>query len=111
MEMKNGSKTKFKVVILGGGSAGWMTASFLSKALDCRADISLIESPDINTIGVGEATFSYIHLFFELLGLREDEWMPECNASYKLGIRFVDWNRQRRHFYHPFQKFDLVQGR
>jgi hypothetical protein len=111
MHMNNGGSTKFKVVILGGGSAGWMTASFLSKALNGSADISLIESSDINTIGVGEATFSYIHLFFEFLGLREDEWMPECNASYKVAIRFVDWNRQRRHFYHPFQKFDLVQGR
>ncbi|HEY6250314.1 MAG TPA: tryptophan halogenase family protein [Candidatus Angelobacter sp.] len=105
----NGEK-KFKVVIVGGGSSGWMTASFLSKAFDRKVDISLVESPNISTIGVGEATFSYIHLFFEFLGLREEDWMPECHANYKLAIRFVDWNRERRHFYHPFQKFNLVQG-
>jgi flavin-dependent dehydrogenase len=111
METIINGKNKFKVVIVGGGSAGWMTASFLSKALNGNADISLIESSNINTIGVGEATFSYIHLFFEFLGLREEDWMPECNAGYKVAIRFVDWNRQRCHFYHPFQKFDLVHGR
>ena len=101
---------KVKVVIVGGGSAGWMTASFLSKALPDGVDISLIQSANIKTVGVGEATFSDIHLFFEFLGLREEDWMPECNASYKVGIRFVDWNAERRNFYHPFQRFELVQG-
>jgi len=101
----------FKVVILGGGSAGWMTAAYLSKALGPAVDISLIESSNITTVGVGEATFSDIHLFFEFLGLREEDWMPECNASYKLAIRFVDWNAERQYFYHPFQRFDIVNGR
>jgi tryptophan halogenase len=101
---------KVKVVIVGGGSAGWMTASFLSKALPDGVDISLIQSANIKTVGVGEATFSDIHLFFEFLGLREEDWMLECNASYKVGIRFVDWNAERRNFYHPFQRFELVQG-
>jgi tryptophan 6-halogenase len=101
----------FKVAIVGGGSAGWMTASYLSKAFGKKIDICLIESPNISTIGVGEATFSDIHLFFEFLELREEDWMPQCNASYKLAIRFVDWNAERCHFYHPFQKFDLVHGR
>jgi len=106
-----GTKTRTKVVILGGGSAGWMTASFLSKALEQDVDICLIESSNISTVGVGEATFSDIHLFFEFLGLREEDWMPHCNASYKLAIRFVDWSEPGRHFYHPFQRFDLVRGR
>ncbi|HKV94705.1 MAG TPA: tryptophan halogenase family protein [Candidatus Angelobacter sp.] len=110
MDISNGSERKFKVVIVGGGSSGWMTASFLGKAFGRKVDISLVESPDIHSIGVGEATFSYIHLFFEFLGLREEDWMPECHAGYKLAIRFENWNRERRHFYHPFQKFDLVQG-
>jgi len=101
----------FNVVIVGGGSAGWMTASYLSKAFGDKVNIRLIESPNISTIGVGEATFSDIHLFFEFLGLREEDWMPQCNASYKLAIRFVNWNAERRHFYHPFQRFDLVHGR
>ncbi|MGH9825621.1 MAG: tryptophan halogenase family protein, partial [Blastocatellia bacterium] len=95
----------------GGGSAGWMTAAFLSKAMPEGVDIELVESRTISSIGVGEATFSDIHLFFEFLGLPEDEWMPECNASYKVAIRFVNWNAERRDFYHPFQRFELVQGR
>lgn len=103
-------RDKVKVVIVGGGSAGWMSASFLSKALADGVEISLIQSANIKTIGVGEATFSDIHLFFEFLGLCEEDWMPECNASYKVAIRFVDWNAERRNFYHPFQRFELVQG-
>lgn len=101
---------KFKVVIVGGGSAGWMTAAYLSKALDYGADIQLVESRNVSPIGVGEATFSTIRLFFEYLGLQEEDWMHECNASYKLAIRFVDWNADRLHFYHPFQRFDSVDG-
>jgi tryptophan halogenase len=100
----------FKVVIVGGGSAGWMTAAYLSKALDRGVDIQLVESSNIGTVGVGEATFSTIRLFFEFLGLQEEDWMYHCDASYKLAIRFVDWNAERRHFYHPFQRFDSVEG-
>jgi hypothetical protein len=87
-----------------------MTAAYLSKALDGGVNISLIESPTISTIGVGEATFSTIKLFFDALGLREHEWMPQCNASYKLAIKFVDWNAEGRHFYHPFQRYEIVDG-
>src|SRR5262249_32230540 len=72
--------------------------------------ISLIESANISTIGVGEATFSTIKLFFDFLGLHERDWMPECNASYKLAIKFVDWNSQKQHFYHPFQRYEIVDG-
>jgi len=104
-------ESNFKVVIVGGGSAGWMTAAYLSKALKHSVDICVVESSNIPTVGVGEATFSDIHLFFEFLGIREEDWMPECNASYKLAIRFVNWNAEGRRFYHPFQKFDLIDGR
>src|SRR5262245_22510815 len=100
----------FKVVIVGGGSAGWMTAAYLRKALSRDVDITLIESSTVTRIGVGEATFSTIRLFFEFLGLDERDWMPPCNATYKLAIKFVDWNRNRRHFYHPFQRYEMVQG-
>jgi len=98
------------VVIVGGGSAGWMTAAYLRRALDEGVKISLVESANIPTVGVGEATFSTIKLFFDFLGLDEREWMPECNAAYKLAIKFVDWNAQRQHFYHPFQRYQTVEG-
>ncbi len=111
MERRNVVENGFKVVILGGGSAGWMAAAYLSKVLERGVQITVIESPSISKIGVGEATFSTLHLFFEALGLREEEWMPSCNASYKMAIKFVDWNGERRHFYHPFQRLEIVHGR
>jgi tryptophan halogenase len=101
---------KKEVLIVGGGSAGWMTAAYLGKVFGRQINISLVESANIGTIGVGEATFSTIHLFFKFLGLEEEDWMPSCNASYKLAIKFVDWNADRKHFYHPFQRYEVVQG-
>lgn len=98
-----------RVIIVGGGTAGWMTASYLKKALP-GLDITLIESSNIKTIGVGEASFSTIKLFFDFLGLDESEWMPSCNASYKLAIKFVGWNAEGRHFFHPFQRYEVVDG-
>jgi|SRR5262245_2090592 len=98
------------VLIVGGGSAGWMTGAYLRKALSEKVEISLVESSNIPTVGVGEATFSTIKLFFDFLGLDEREWMPKCNATYKLAIKFVDWNAERRHFYHPFQRYEIIDG-
>jgi flavin-dependent dehydrogenase len=98
-----------KVVIVGGGTAGWMTASHLKKALP-GLDITLIESSNIKSVGVGEATFSTIKLFFDFLGLDESEWMPSCNASYKLAIKFVGWRAEAGHFFHPFQRYEIVDG-
>lgn len=98
-----------RVVIAGGGSAGWMTAAYLKKALP-GIEVTLIESAHIKTIGVGEATFSTVKLFFDFLELDESEWMPSCNATYKLAIKFVGWNEERRHFYHPFQRYEVVDG-
>lgn len=98
-----------KVVIVGGGSSGWMTASYLSRALT-GLEIVLVESPAVPIIGVGEATFSMMKLFFDFLGLEESDWMPACNASYKMGIKFVDWKGDGTHFYHPFQRYEVVDG-
>jgi len=98
------------IVIVGGGTAGWMTAAYLSKALSKNVNITLVESSNITTIGVGEATFSTIKVFFDFLGLQESDWMPKCNATYKMAIKFVNWNAQGRHFYHPFQRYDAVDG-
>jgi tryptophan halogenase len=99
-----------KIVIVGGGTSGWMTASYLAKALSGVESITVVESERIGTIGVGEATFSTIKLFFDFLGLSERDWMPHCSAAYKLAIRFVNWRNQRGHFYHPFQRFETASG-
>jgi len=98
------------VVIVGGGTAGWMTATYMRKALDRSINITVLESPNIKSIGVGEATFSTVKLFFDFLGLAEHEWMPTCNAAYKLAIRFKNWRADGRHFYHPFQRYEMVDG-
>jgi tryptophan 6-halogenase len=101
---------KKQVMIVGGGTGGWMTASYLRKALGERVDVTVLESPNIKTVGVGEATFSTIKLFFDFLGLSEQDWMPSCNATYKLAIRFENWNSEKGHFYHPFQRYEQVDG-
>ncbi|RFS84176.1 tryptophan 7-halogenase [Actinomadura spongiicola] len=81
-----------KVVILGGGTAGWMAACYLGKALGPTVSVTVLEAPAVPRIGVGEATVPNLHkVFFDFLGLSEDEWMRECNASFKLGIRFLNW--------------------
>ncbi|MFA4082832.1 tryptophan halogenase family protein [Mycobacteroides salmoniphilum] len=99
-----------EVVIVGGGTAGWMTASYLKVAFGDRITVTVVESERIGAIGVGEATFSTIRHFFEYLGLEEHEWMPSCCATYKLGIRFQDWRQPGHHFYHPFERQRVVDG-
>ena len=75
--MNTDSKPIRTVTIVGGGTAGWMTASYLSRALK-NVDITVVESVRIGTIGVGEATFSTVKLFFDFLGLQEHKWMPSA---------------------------------
>jgi tryptophan 6-halogenase len=99
-----------KVVIIGGGTAGWMAATYLKKSFDDRISVTVVESDRVGTIGVGEATFSTITHFFDSLGLTEAEWMPECAATYKLAIRFENWNEIGQHFYHPFERLPRVDG-
>ncbi|MFE2184736.1 tryptophan halogenase family protein [Streptomyces sp. NPDC059455] len=80
------------IVILGGGTAGWMSACYLGKALGPLVNITLLEAPAIPKIGVGEATVPNLHkVFFDFLGIPEEEWMRECNASFKLSVRFINW--------------------
>jgi tryptophan halogenase len=86
-----------------------MTASYLKKALR-NVEITVVESERIGTIGVGEATFSTIKLFFDFLGLHEQDWMPHCSAAYKMAIRFVNWTKRKSHFYHPFQRYEMADG-
>ncbi|WP_192772349.1 tryptophan halogenase family protein [Plantactinospora soyae] len=98
------------VVVVGGGTAGWMSATYLKAAFGDRIRVTVVESDRIPTIGVGEATFSTVRHFFEYLGLDERTWMPHCGGSFKLGIRFQDWAGPGRHFYHPFERLRVVDG-
>ncbi|HKS46436.1 MAG TPA: tryptophan halogenase family protein [Amycolatopsis sp.] len=104
------------VVILGGGTAGWMTAAYLGKALRGTVRVTVIEAPGIPRIGVGEASVPNLQrAFFDYLGIAEDEWMRGCNASFKTAVKFInwrtpgegvaqarDWHGRPDHFYHPF---------
>lgn len=98
------------IVIVGGGTAGWMTATYLKASFGDRLTVTLVESKAVSTIGVGEATFSTVRNFFRHLGLTEPEWMPRCHASYKLAIRFEDWRAKGHYFYHPFERPRVVDG-
>ena len=91
------------IVILGGGSAGWMTAAALSSMLDPREiQVTVVESEDIGTVGVGEATIPDIINFNRILGIPEDEFMKATNATFKLGIQFNDWGKIGDSYFHPF---------
>lgn len=98
------------VVIVGGGTAGWMTASYLKAAFEDRIQVTLVESAQVSRIGVGEATFSTVRHFFDFLGLDERDWLPKAAGGYKLGIRFQDWSTPGEHFYHPFERLRVVDG-
>ncbi|MET9763711.1 tryptophan halogenase family protein [Streptomyces sp. NPDC006372] len=98
------------VVIVGGGTAGWMTAAYLKATFGDRLAVTLVESKNVPTVGVGEASFSTIRHYFAYLGLAETDWMPECHGTYKLGIRYDNWRAQGHHFYHPFERPRTVEG-
>lgn len=104
------SKLIEDILIVGGGTAGWMSAVYLNRAFGRRVRITLVESKSVPTVGVGEATFNTIKGFFDYVGLDESQWMPPCKATYKMAIKFVGWRQDGGHFYHPFQRFPDVKG-
>lgn len=90
------------VVIVGGGTAGWMSAASLAQYLGARVRITLIESDAIGTIGVGEATIPQIRLFNKGLGIEEREFLRGTRGTLKLGIRFTNWHRKGESYFHGF---------
>ena len=106
-----------KITIVGGGTAGWLSALYLITFLNYKADpnkskcdITLIESSDIPTVGVGEATIQNIRETFKSLDLDETEWMTRCNATFKIAIKFVNWLGKNDVFWHPFNGLPEVNG-
>ncbi|NTS76027.1 tryptophan 7-halogenase [Catenovulum sp. SM1970] len=92
-----------RIIIVGGGTSGWMTAAALcnTPAFN-QSKITLIESKQIGTIGVGEGSTPYLKRFMEQLGFDEISWMRACDATYKTGIKFTHWNNDKSHYFHPF---------
>ncbi len=102
-------KTK-RVLIVGGGSAGWMTAAYLNAALnqdgENAVDISLVESPDLPRIGVGEATIPNINHLLAVVGINEIDFMKRVDGTFKQSIRYVNWlDGQGDYYHHPFSRF------
>jgi tryptophan halogenase len=99
------------ICIVGGGSSGWMTAAAISKMLP-NIELTLVESPGIPTIGVGESTIGHINQFLTMLGLKDEDWMAACNATYKTSIKFIDFREnptEKPHkFHYPFGIMDFT---
>ncbi|MEN0035632.1 MAG: tryptophan halogenase family protein [Cellvibrio sp.] len=94
-----------KILIAGGGTAGWMTALILAHSLrQQKVTIELIESPEVGIIGVGEGSTPALKSFFDTLDIAEEEWMPACHATFKCGITFKDWSTKPgfESYFHPF---------
>jgi len=100
------------IAIVGGGTAGWLAASMLARALPGTGTvITLIESPEIGTVGVGEATIPPIIDLLRFLSINEPDFVRHTQATYKLGIKFTDWKTAGHSYWHPFGTFGLPINR
>jgi tryptophan halogenase len=91
-----------RIVIAGGGTAGWLAAAILTRQLGALAEITLVESEEIGTVGVGESTIPTVRAFHALIGIDEQEFMRETGASFKLAISFENWAREGDRYIHSF---------
>ena len=105
MDLAGADQPVRKVTIIGGGTAGWMIAGILSQWLS-KVHIRLIESEQIGTVGVGEATIPHIRKYLALAGVDPMQMVRESNATFKLGIQFVDWGAPGESYMHGFGKID-----
>jgi len=99
--MKNLDKVR-NVIVVGGGTAGWMSAATLAKTLGRTVKVTLIESDDIPTVGVGEATIPTLMSLHQLLGINEQEFVSRVNGTFKLGISFESWKGLGEDYIHSF---------
>jgi len=99
---EKGPPERKRVIVAGGGTAGWIAATALVKQLGQLIDVTLIESDEIGTVGVGESTIPTIRTFHQFIGVDEAAFVRATGASFKLGIGFEGWNRPDDHYFHSF---------
>src|SRR6478672_6112851 len=107
MNDQNGSASNpiRSVLVVGGGSAGWMAAAWMRNAFKQGLQVELIESDEIGTVGVGEATIPALRRFNHALKFNEPEFVRATQATYKLGIEFINWGRKGHRYFHPFGNY------
>lgn len=100
--MQSSAKNKMKVVVAGGGTSGWLAAAAIKQQLGGSIELTLVESSDIGTVGVGEATIPPMKTFHRLLRIDESEFMRATNATFKLGVQFEHWKELGEKYFHSF---------
>jgi tryptophan 7-halogenase len=103
--MNNENRAATRVIVLGGGTAGWMAATGVAVMLGPLVRVTLVESDDVGIVGVGEATLPHLRSFVESLGIDEADFMRATHATYKLGIDFRDFGKIGDSYIHPFGSF------